>query len=103
MTLLQSIKILLEITDESKDAILTLMIEDGKRAIVDYCHIQKFPKELEYVVRDVVVQGYQHMEQEGIASMQRGNTSISYQGIDMTSFNEKQRQVLHRYKKIILG
>ena len=103
MELLESIKILLNIEDESKDELLEIMIEDSKRAILDYCLINTYKKEFDSAVRELVVNAFKSSENEGVSSITRGNTSISYITIDSSSFGEKIKAMLHRYKKIQVG
>ena len=103
MELLESIKILLEIEDNSRDEVLKIMIEDSKRAILDYCLINTYKKEFDSAVRELVVTAFKFGENEGVASITRGNTSISYTTIDSSSFSEKIKAMLHRYKKIKVG
>ena len=97
MELLESIKKLLNIEDESKDELLEIMIEDSKRAILDY------KKEFDSAVRELVVNAFKSSENEGVASVTRGNTSVSYITIDSSVFSEKIKAMLHRYKKIKVG
>lgn len=89
MDLLKSIKVLLELEDDSKDDILKIMIEDSKRAILDYCILKSYKKEFDSVVRELVINNFKNSENEGVASITRGNTSISYTMIDSTSFSQK--------------
>lgn len=103
MELLESIKILLEIEDNSRDEVLKIMIEDSKRAILDYCLINTYKKEFDSAVRELVVNSFKSGENEGVSSITRGNTSISYTTIDSSSFSEKVKSMLHRYKKIKVG
>ena len=79
------------------------MIEDSKRAILDYCLINTYKKEFDSAVRELVVNAFKSGENEGVASITRGNTSISYITIDSSSFSEKVKSMLHRYKKIRVG
>ena len=103
MELLEGIKILLEIEDNSRDEVLKIMIEDSKRAILDYCLINTYKKEFDSAVRELVVNAFKSSENEGVASVTRGNTSVSYITIDSSSFSEKIKAMLHRYKKIKVG
>lgn len=103
MDLLESIKKLLEIEDNSRDEFLKIMIEDSKRAILDYCILKEYKNEFDAAVRELVVTAFKSGENEGVASITRGNTSISYTTIDSSSFSEKIKATLHRYKKIKVG
>lgn len=103
MELLESIKILLEIKDSESDGILKVMIEDSKRAVLDYCIINTYKTEFDYIVRDLVVNAFKKQGNDGISSISRGNTSVSYETIDVDSFTDKQKSFLHRYKKIKVG
>ena len=103
MELLESIKILLEIEDNSRDEFLKIMIEDSKRAILDYCILKEYKNEFDSAVRELVVTAFKSGENEGVASITRGNTSVSYTTIDSSVFSEKIKAMLHRYKKIKVG
>ena len=73
--MLEQIKILLGITDTESDALLGIMIDDARSAI-----------------KESVL--------DGVASIERGDTSISYTAIDSSYFDEKLLRAFSKYKKI---
>ncbi len=105
--MLEKIKLVLNIdeNDITFDRILILMIEDTTTAILNYCNITKLPKQLEYVVREIVVTKFKSENGDyNIQSIKRGDTQITYTNtIDINSFNTKHINALNRFRKIIVG
>ena len=98
--MLEQIKILLGITDTESDALLGIMIDDAKSAIISYLNRKDFPQELNFAIREMVVKAYKESTLDGVASIERGDTSISYTAIDSSYFDEKLLRAFSKYKKI---
>lgn len=102
--MLEKIKIILGIDENNteSDIILNLMIEDTTTAILNYCNIKQLPEQLEYVVRQIVVDSFNNEAGNNVASIKRGDTQITYATpIDINQFNQKQLSSLNRFRKIV--
>lgn len=98
--MLEQIKILLGITDTESDALLGIMIDDARSAIISYLNRKDFPQELNFAIREMVVKAYKESTLGGVTSIERGDTSISYTAIDSSYFDEKLLRAFSKYKKI---
>ena len=98
--MIEQIKILLGITDTESDALLGIMIDDARSAIISYLNRKDFPEGLNFAIREMVVKAYKESVLDGVASIERGDTSISYTAIDSGYFDEKLLRAFSKYKKI---
>lgn len=76
--MLEKLKILLDIKDNSKDIILNLLIEDATQEVLDYTHQATLPAGLESAVRDIVIINYNRRGTEGLISESFSGVSQSY-------------------------
>ena len=93
--MLEQIKILLGITDTESDALLGIMIDDARSAIISYLNRKDFPDGLNFAIREMVVKAYKESVSGGVASVNRGDTTI-----DSSCFDEKLLRAFSKYKKI---
>lgn len=98
--MLEQIKILLGITDNESDALLGIMIDDARSAIISYLNRKDFPEGLNFAIREMVVKAYKESTSGGVTSISRGDTSINYSTIDSSYFDEKLLRAFSKYKKI---
>lgn len=98
--MIESIKLLLGIPDDTKDGILKIMVEDAKAAITSYLNRKDFPPALDFAVRELVIRAYQAGQVGGVSQITRGDTSISYAAIDSSAFTEKMLRAFSKYKKV---
>lgn len=90
--------------DTSQDEVLELMLNDAANAVLAYCHRKTLPKELEHVVRDLVIRMVQSEGAENVASIKRGDTQINYtQPISRDSFTGLEIHALNRYRRLRIG
>ena len=82
--MLEKVKMLLGISDTSKDDILSLILEIIQDEVKNYCHIEEIPKRLETIVVRMAVDLYRS---EGygtgtkpltVSSVSRGDVSTSF-------------------------
>ena len=101
--MLAAVKALLGLDTDEQDAVLQIMIEDARSAVRDYCNRKECPEQLDYIVRELVVQAF-HLNNEGnVSSIKRGDTQINYNvTITGDSFTDRQRSAMNRYKMIRL-
>lgn len=81
MTLLERIKVRLNITDTEKDALLNGLIEDAKSYIVAFCNlsgVDDIPATLDGAVIKMVVIDYNKLGVEGLNSESYSGASYSY-------------------------
>lgn len=81
MTQIEKLKIRLEIAknDESKDELLTTLLEDAQGEILDYCNRDTLPTRAEGLQRDLAIIYYNRQGSEGEASRSEGGVSVSYE------------------------
>lgn len=66
--ILQRIKILIEQTDDSRDSILTAIMENMASAIVAYVGLEVLPENLEYICVETSITRYNRLGAEGLKS-----------------------------------
>lgn len=105
LTTLEKIKKVLSIPPETEqDDILNIMIGDAEAAVKGYCHIREVPVPLEFIVRELVVNGFRSDNGGNVASIKRGDTQINYStAITTESFTERHLKVLNGYRKLRTG
>ncbi|WPC40627.1 phage head-tail connector protein [Clostridium sp. JS66] len=93
--MLENIKNILGITDDSEDKIINQYINKFTQKTLNYCHIKKLPEELKGFVEDKVIAVMQYRSQNSsmscekkIKSVERGDTRIEY------SVDEKDERTL---------
>ncbi len=92
--MLEDIKSLLDIEDTSKDAKLNILINRTKQAVMNYCNRDDFPKELESIVVDYIVD--ESLNQTKVAN--QGSVSFKYQvsEADLRKYEDQ----LARFRKV---
>ena len=73
--MLEKIKLLLGLTDESRDEILTVLIALCKDEAVDFCNLPEYTNKLDSAVIQMVIERYNKTGTEGC-------TSVSYNGVN---------------------
>ena len=82
--MLENIKLLLNITDEKHDNIISLYLDKISTIVLDYCNVNELSKGLESFVEDKVVSIMKPLVTGGtqntgeIKSISRGDTKIEY-------------------------
>ena len=75
--MLELMKLLLGITDNSKDTILNFYIEKSILAIKNYSCLETIPEEYNNAIVDLAIYFYKHKDKIGITSMTQGSRSQS--------------------------
>ena len=75
---MENIKLLLGISDTSKDDLITLLISIAEDEIKAYCNIDDIPTALDNIVTQIVVIKYNRIGQEGITSTKFNSVSESF-------------------------
>lgn len=94
--MLENIKILLGITDNSKDALLNLLINQCTDEALDYTH-RDDACDLESVIEQMVVYKYNRLGTEGLSSESYSGISYSYE----KDYPVPIQRMLKRYRKIV--
>jgi hypothetical protein len=80
--IIDNIKMLAGVSDTSKDNIINYWIKDYTGKILQYCHLDALPSQLEPVVEQIVTkiikEGITNPSQAGLKSMTRGDFSETY-------------------------
>lgn len=76
--MIENIKILLGITDASKDALLNILVNDAKTYAVEYCNLTEYIEALNSVVVNMVIENYNRLGAEGINTRNYGGISETY-------------------------
>ena len=96
MTMLQRIKLLLNISDSSKDALLEELIENAEEYVTTYCNNADAVASLTSAIIQMVIQDYNRMGAEGLNSESYSGVSFNYQA----TYSEDIMKQLRRYRKI---
>lgn len=96
MTMLQRIKLLLNISDSSKDALLEELIENAEEYVATYCNNADAVASLSSAIIQMVIQDYNRMGAEGLNSESYSGVSFNYQA----TYSEDIMKQLRRYRKI---
>jgi hypothetical protein len=96
MTMLQRIKLLLNISDSSKDALLEELIENAEEYVATYCNNADAVTSLPSAIIQMVIQDYNRMGAEGLNSESYSGVSFNYQA----TYSEDIMKQLRRYRKI---
>ena len=96
--MLEKIKVLLGIlsNDTSKDDILKIYIEDSTEEVKQYINSTDVPKELEGLIRDIVIIKYNRRGSEGLISENVGGMGRSY----LDDIPKEIKRKLKRFRKL---
>ncbi|AZV57930.1 phage head-tail connector protein [Clostridium sp. AWRP] len=109
--MLENIKDILEIQDDSKDKIISEYIEKVTQKVLNYCNIKSLPKKLEEFVEDKVISIIQYKlknsNNKEVKSIQRGDTRIEYEASSekderiLLSFEADEMRELNNFRKVV--
>lgn len=74
----EHIKVLLGITDTSKDELISYLIDDAIAEVVSYCNLKSYDVRLNSIVIKMVLQNYNKVKIQGITSHSYSGVSESY-------------------------
>lgn len=75
---IQNMKVILEITDHSQDALLTLYLNRAINFVKDYCNISEIPLSLADTCEDIAIIRYRLHGAEGLMSESKGSLSEKF-------------------------
>lgn len=90
--MLDKIKILLGITDDSKDELLSILIGITKDEAIDFCNLEDYISKLDSAVIQMVIEKYNKLGTEGL-------TSVSTNGINENYIEGYSESVLSKLRK----
>lgn len=109
---LAKLKLLLGITDDSKDALLQFCLDDVTETILNYCNIDAIPATLDNTAYRMAMELYRNENFGGsqagsgqIASKSAGDTSVSYRDDSgyAASIMKNHLPQLNRYRKLVFS
>lgn len=97
--MLNNIKLLLRITDDTQDSLLSLLLNMAKDEATAFCHLSEYDNKLDNCVLKMVVQNYNKMGNEGLSSASYGGAmSEGY----LSDYSDNILTELKRHRKLIL-
>jgi hypothetical protein len=96
MASLENVKILLGITDNSKDNMLNLYLSRATSFVKNYCNIDEIPIELDEVIEDIAVYRYRMNGVENVKAESKGSLSETYRD----SLPDDIIAQLNRYRRV---
>lgn len=94
--MLEEIKLLLNITDESKDALLAKLIENAEEYITNYTNNEDALDHLQGTLTVMVIYDYNRLGTEGLASESYSGASFSY----TSGYSADIMTQLKKYRKV---
>lgn len=90
--MLDKIKILLGLTNDSKDELLSILIALCKDEAVDFCNLTEYNNKLDSAIIMMVIERYNKMGTEGVSS-------VSTNGINEDYINGYSEDILSKLRK----
>ena len=92
---LERIKIILGIDDDdTKDALLTILLENAINTLCVYLGVDALPNSLKYIAQELTVSRYNKIGAEGISTEKIGELSTTYSVNDLGRYKD----ILKMYK-----
>ena len=93
---MDNIKILLGITDDTRDELIELLMEQCKVEVVSYCNLNEYNEKLNPILNQMVVEKFNRLGSEGLASSASSGISESY----IDGYSAFVVSVLNKHKKV---
>lgn len=96
--MLEKVKILLGIssTDMGQDELLEVLIEMAQQEAVEYCHLKEYNEKLNPAVINMVIERYNRMGSEGLASGSCSGISEAY----IDGYSKNVYSLLNKCRKV---
>ena len=94
--MLNKIKILLGITDDSKDELLSILIGIAKDEAIDFCNLEDYISKLDSAVIQMVIEKYNKLGTEGVSSVSTNGINESY----IDGYSESVLSKLRKNRKV---
>lgn len=76
--MLEKIKILLGLTNDSKDELLSVLIALCKDEAIDFCNLKEYSAKLDSAIIGMVIERYNKIGTEGVTSVSTNGINESY-------------------------
>ena len=106
--MLENIKLILNITDDSQDDLILLYLAKVETMVVDYCNVNELTEGLESFIEDKVVSIMKPLVAGGtqnageIKSISRGDTKIEYnvgEAVNGATLTSSDKEFLKQYRR----
>lgn len=94
--MLQKIKLLLSITDNASDALLSTLIALCKEEAYIYCNLDEYDEKLDFIVVQMVIERFNRIGSEGAISQTVSGVSMEYDSF----YSEKVRRLLNKNRRV---
>ena len=105
--MLENIKLILDITEDSQDKLIILYIDKITNNILSYCNINELNPALEGFIEDKVINIMKiKLGKMDVKSINRGDTSITYNVASASEYSnspnltESEKKFLNTYRKV---
>lgn len=85
---LDNVKLVLSITDDRQDDLLTILLTNAINTVCLYINVEQIPKQLEFVAEQMCVARYRKLGAEGITTEKIDVLSTTYQTNDLRQFKD---------------
>ena len=94
--MLNKIKLLLNIQDDTEDELLYTLISLCKEEAYTYCNLPEYDKKLDAVVISMVVERYNRIGSEGTTQQSSSGVSMTYDSF----YSDRVRWMLNKNRKV---
>lgn len=94
--MLDKIKILLGITDDSKDEVLSIFINMAKNYATVYCNLYDYDSKLDSIVIEMVIERYNKVGTEGVYKVTSSGVNETY----ISGYSPIIMRQLMKYRKV---
>ncbi len=94
--MLDKLKLLLNIPDDTQDELLQVLISLCKDEAFNYCNLQEYSAKLDGAVIQMVIERYNRIGSEGATQQSSSGASITYDSF----YSEKVRWMLNKHRKV---
>lgn len=96
--MVSKLKLLLSLTDDTQDDLISLLVEMAKEEAVTFCHLDEYDTKLDQVVMKMVIQNYNKIGNEGFNSSSFGGVMTEQY---MNGYSEDVLTNLRRFRKLV--
>lgn len=97
--MLDKLKVLLNITDTTdvaKDELLSILIDNAKQEIINYCNLKEYDTKLDSTLIKMVLSDYNRLGSEGIASHSYSGVSENF----INGYSDDIISILNKHRKL---
>lgn len=94
--MLDKLKLLLNIKDDTFDELLSILIALCKEEAYTYCNLDDYDERLDAIVIQMVIERYNRIGSEGATSQSGSGASASYDSF----YSEKVVRLLNKHRKV---